>query len=233
MSETTPSPSDPPQSAPTPPPPSDGAHQPPQPPHTHPRRRGLRIAGLVVGGLALLFIGVGIGNASGGSSIPGYQHQVSRAHASLKTERASLKTEQASLAAEQGQVQSAQAAAQTATAKADAKAQAQYAGKVAALKQQQQTVAKEARTLKAEQGQIQANTISADGVYVVGKDISPGTWHTSGDGGGGDQCYYATLNSTNTSDISDNNNFDGPETVNLSGVVAFDISGPCTWIKSG
>jgi hypothetical protein len=130
-------------------------------------------------------------------------------------------------------VQSAQAAAQTATAKADAKAQAQYAGKVAALKQQQQTVASESRALRAEQGQIQANTISADGVYVVGKDISPGIWHTSGDGGSGDQCYYATLNSTNTSDISDNNNFDGPETVNLSEVVAFQISGPCTWIKTG
>jgi hypothetical protein len=192
----------------------------------HPRRRGLRIAGLVVGGLALLLIGVGIGNASGRSSIPGYRHQVSRAQASLKTE-------QANLAAEQGQVQSAQAAAQTATARADAKAQAQYAGKLAALKQQQQTVASESRTLKAEQGQIQANTISADGVYVVGKDISPGIWHTSGDGGSGDQCYYATLNSTNTSDISDNNNFDGPETVNLSGVVAFQISGPCTWVKTG
>ena len=53
-------------------------------------------------------MGVGIGSASGRSSIPGYQHQVSRAHASLKTEQASLKTEQASLAAEQGQVQSAQ-----------------------------------------------------------------------------------------------------------------------------
>jgi hypothetical protein len=129
-------------------------------------------------------------------------------------------------------VQSAQAAAQTATAKADTKAQAQYAGKVAALKQQQ-TVASESRTLKAEQGQIQANTIRADGVYVVGKDISPGIWHTSGDGGSGDQCYYATLNSTNTSDISDNNNFDGPGTVNLAGVVAFGISGPCTWIETG
>jgi hypothetical protein len=180
-----------------------------------------------------LFIGVGIGAASGSSSIPGYQHQVSRAHASLKTEQAHLKTDQAKLTTEQGQVQTAQTAAQTATATADAKAQAQYAGKVATLKQQQQTVASEAHTLKAEQGQIQANTISADGVYVVGQDINSGTWHTSGDGGSGDQCYYATLNSTDTSNISDNNNFDGPETVNLSGVFAFQITGPCTWIKTG
>jgi hypothetical protein len=66
---------------------------------------------------------------------------------------------------------------------------------------------------------------------VVGSDIASGTWHTAGDGGSGDQCYYATLNSTNTSDISDNNNFDGPETVSLSGAYAFQISGPCTWVK--
>ena len=33
-----------------------------------------------------------------------------------------------------------------------------------------------------------------------------------------------------TSDINNNNNFDGPETVDLSsGVHAFEISGPCTW----
>jgi len=35
------------------------------------------------------------------------------------------------------------------------------------------------------------------------------------------------------SDISDNNNFDGPETVNLNGVYAFQISGPCTWYRTG
>jgi hypothetical protein len=66
-------------------------------------------------------------------------------------------------------------------------------------------------------------------------DVIPSEYGTliGGGGGGGDQCYYATLNSTNTSDISDNSNFDGPETVNLSGVAAFDISRPCTWIKTG
>ncbi len=48
------------------------------------------------------------------------------------------------------------------------------------------------------------------GVYGVGSDIKAGTWHTPGDGGSGDQCYYAVLNSTNTSDIANNNNnFDG------------------------
>jgi hypothetical protein len=43
-------------------------------------------------------------------------------------------------------------------------------------------------------------------------------------------CYFATLNSTDTTNIADNNNFDGPETVDVSGVYAFQINGPCTWV---
>lgn len=67
--------------------------------------------------------------------------------------------------------------------------------------------------------------ISADGVYVIGSDIPGGTWHSSG----GQQCYEATLASTDTSNIIDNNNFTGPDTVDLSGAKAFDITGGCTW----
>jgi hypothetical protein len=71
--------------------------------------------------------------------------------------------------------------------------------------------------------QGQATQISADGVYVIGTDITGGTWHTSG----GQQCYEATLASTDTSNIIDNNNFTGPDTVDLSGAKAFDITGGC------
>jgi hypothetical protein len=34
-------------------------------------------------------------------------------------------------------------------------------------------------------------------------------------------------------DIIDNNNFNGPETVNLSGAYAFEICGPCPWYRTG
>jgi hypothetical protein len=71
----------------------------------------------------------------------------------------------------------------------------------------------------------EATQIDADGVYVIGKDIPGGTWHTSG----GAQCYEATLSSTNTGDIIDNNNITGPDTVSLAGAKAFEISGGCTW----
>src|SRR5690349_9745632 len=74
-----------------------------------------------------------------------------------------------------------------------------------------------------------ATQISDDGVYVVGQDIPGGTWHTSG----GSQCYEATLASTDTSNIIDNNNFTGPDTVSLAGAKAFDISGGCTWRHEG
>ena len=74
-----------------------------------------------------------------------------------------------------------------------------------------------------------ATQISDDGVYVIGQDIPGGTWHTSG----GSQCYEATLASTDTSNIINNNNFTGPDTVDLSGAKAFDISGGCTWQSEG
>lgn len=77
--------------------------------------------------------------------------------------------------------------------------------------------------------QGQATQISQDGVYVVVTDIPGGTWHTSG----GQQCYEATLASTDTSNIIDNNNFTGPDTVSLAGAKAFDISGGCTWTHEG
>jgi len=83
--------------------------------------------------------------------------------------------------------------------------------------------------LNRELGVVAKSTISADGVYVVGKDIPAGIYHTTG----GSQCYYALLNSTDTNNISDNNIVSGPATVNLNGVVAFNISGGCTWHKVG
>lgn len=72
----------------------------------------------------------------------------------------------------------------------------------------------------------QATQIQDDGVYVVGQDIPGGTWHTIG----GSQCYEATLGSTDTGDILDNNNITGPDTVSLAGAKAFEISGGCAWV---
>jgi hypothetical protein len=127
------------------------------------------------------------------------------------------------MTSEQVQVQAAQAAA----AQANQRAQARYAAAEAKL-------AKATRAYHVLIGQVQVSAISADGVYVVGHDIKAGTWRISGDGGqGGLACYFATLASTDTSNIIDNNNFDGPETVNVNGAHAFQISGTCTWYRIG
>jgi len=39
------------------------------------------------------------------------------------------------------------------------------------------------------------------------------------------------LNTNDVNDIISNNNFDGPDTVNLTGVKAFEVSGGCTWTR--
>ena len=57
------------------------------------------------------------------------------------------------------------------------------------------TVTATATVAATENAQGEATQISADGVYVVGQDIPGGTWHTSR----GQQCYEATLASTDTS----------------------------------
>ena len=183
-------------------------------------RKRITIAAAVVVGLVLLGGGFAAGVAAGRSPIPGYQQQIAQASRNLKAEQLKLSNEKATMQAEQGQVRTAQAAAKNAMTTALAQVRAQYKSKLASVQSLQ-------RKLQQEQGIVLSSTISADGVYVVGKDIPSGTYHTSG----GNQCYYATLASTDTSNINDNNNFNGPETVDVSGAYAFQISGGCTWVK--
>lgn len=197
------------------------------PPSKGPRPRWVKPVVFTVAGVAVLLIGVGIGVASQQSKINSYKHQVAQLQGQVSTEKADVTSEQ-------NKVSAAQTNAQNAMSTALAQVKAQYKSKFAALQQQQQRVAGMRARLNRELGVVAKSTISAPGVYVVGKDIPAGTYHTSGDGGtSGVGCYYATLGSTDTSNILDNNNFDGPETVSLGGVYAFQINGDCTWHKAG
>jgi hypothetical protein len=195
-----------------------------QPPETPPpkSRNGIKLAAAVVGAMVFLGGGFAAGYAVGHSSVAGYQQQIATAHNNLLTEQTRLATEKALLRTEQSQVTLAQQTAQNATSTANLAAASKYASREAAVQALQ-------RKLQKEQGAIQDNTISADGVYVIGKDIASGTYHTTG----GNQCYYATLGSTDTSNILDNNIINGPATVDVSGAYALDISGGCTWVKVG
>jgi len=131
------------------------------------------------------------------------------------------------------QVTMANARAANAVSAAQAAAQKDYQTRNAALNRQAAGLNRQRLVIAAELGELQANTIRADGLYVVGHDIKSGTWHTVGDGHlSGNLCRFTMTGSANRS-----NNppgpvyFDGPWTVNLSGVYAFYIYGPCTWIR--
>ena len=214
------------------------AEPPPQLPSR--RRRWPKRVGIAALAMAALFVGVGIG--AGANSHAGALNSAKSANVSLRGQVSTLHSQAATM---QGQLAAAQAQASNAvaaaTSAANAKAAAAYAARNAALsqqaatlKQQQGTLAQQQQAVKAQMGALQASQISGDGVYVVGTDIKAGVYHTNGSGNtGANDCYFATLNSTDTSNIADNNNFDGPETVDVSSAYAFETSGPCTWVKIG
>lgn len=217
----------------------------PAPPASKARRWPKRFA---LGLSLVAALGVGVGLATHNTGISQATYNASQARVSALTTRLSALNAQVSglqtqVSNDNAAVATAQNDAATAkqTANANAAAaykgreaalQATYQGKEATLAQTQQTANQEAATLKQELGQVQANTLNGDGTYVVGQDIKSGTYHTNGSGDTGqNDCYYATLNSTNGSlySIIANDNFDGPETISLSGVYAFQVNGPCTW----
>ena len=204
------------------------------------RRRWPKRAGIAVLAAAVLLAGAGIGIGVNGDA--GALASARAANVLLRGQMSTLTSRAGTL---QGQLAAAQARARNAvaaaTAAANAKAASAYAARNAALsqqattlKQQQATLAQQQQAVEAQMGELQKSQISGDGVYVVGKDIQAGVYHTNGSGNtGANDCYFATLNSTDTSNIADNNDFDGPETVDVSSAYAFEINGPCTWVKVG
>jgi hypothetical protein len=193
------------------------------------QRRWPRRAAVSAALIISLLAGAGIGSAVSNNA-----SALSAANQKLTASRGRVSTLQARVSTLRTEYSAAKTQAEQATATANARAQAAYAARNAALAARSKSLDQRAKAISTAEGQIQSSTISSDGVYVIGKDISSGTYHTTGDGGQTDnECYFATLNSSSTEDISDNNNFDGPETVNVSGAYAFEISGPCTWVRVG
>ena len=130
------------------------------------------------------------------------------------------------------QVAAADARAAGAVSAAQAAAQKDYAARNAALNQQAAKLNQQSQTVAAELGELKANTIRADGMYVVGHDIKSGTWHTVGDGHlSGGLCRFVLIGNAKRPNSFSGIYFDGPWTVNLSGAYALEISGPCTWIR--
>jgi hypothetical protein len=125
-----------------------------QPGSSHRRRSVWLWVGLAVLGAVLFVVGALVGAA-----LNSHHAQIAAQQAQIRTLQQSLTVARAQRTTAQKNMQAAQTVARSATAAANAKAKADYASRVAAVNK-----------LQREQGIIQASTISADGVYVVGKD---------------------------------------------------------------
>lgn len=192
--------------------------QPELPRRRSPLARRLAIAGSVI---VALIAGVGIGAASNShsSQLAASQKTVHRLDSQVSTLKQQLITASQKVA-------TAQTVANTRAAAA------KYAARMSALQSQQSQVTRTQRRLNRQLGTVQASQIGGQSaVYVVGTDMQAGLYHTQGSTDGGN-CYFATLNSTDTSNIADNNNFTGPETVQVNSY-AFETDGSCTWVKVG
>jgi hypothetical protein len=167
-----------------------------------PKQRRWPARAWIAGGFTVaLLAGVGIGTSANNNA--GALHTALSASASL---RGQVRTLHGQVSTIQGQLSSAQAQAQQAVTSANAKAASAYAARNASLNQRAASLKQGEAAVRAAEGQLQASQISGDGVYVVGSDIKPGIYHTNGSGDTGqNDCYFATLNSTDTSNISDNN----------------------------
>ena len=131
------------------------------------------------------------------------------------------------------QVTAADARAANAAKVAQAAAQKDYAARNAALNRQAAALNRKSQIIAAEIGELKANTIRADGMYVVGHDIKSGTWHTAGNGHlSGGLCRYTVIrNASMANNPPGPTYFDGPWTVHLSGAYGLYIYGPCTWVR--
>lgn len=78
------------------------------------------------------------------------------------------------------------------------------------------------------------DSISSDGTYVIGVDIQPGVYRSAGTASEGSTCYWKRLSSLNTSDIIDNNDSSGPQTVEIKSTDKAFVTERCQpWTKVG
>lgn len=177
--------------------------------------------------VAVLVLGGAAGAAALAPTIIDKQDKIS----ALKREKSSIQTKRDQLASKLNSRESKQhadeAASQrayeermTATAaqktKDDANAQA-------AADQQQRDAAAAATAAAAK------DTVDHDGVFEIGTDKNAGRYKTDG----GPDCYYAILNSPDTSDIATNTLPGGPATVDLPPGKFFDTARCGVWKRVG
>ena len=211
------------------------------------QRRWAQLVGVAV-------LSLGVGSAAGASGRSDNAHELLALRAQKAALAEQLTNSQGDATSAQQQVatlqdQLSQAKSDAARARADGanalavakkEVAAQNAATVtklnaqaASLRQQAATLARQERAFRQQVSTYNDSTVPGSGLYVVGTDIAPGTYHTTGDDGGGD-CYWARLASTDTTNIIDNNNTTGPSTITIySSDRAFQTEGCADWHKVG
>ncbi|NGP08428.1 hypothetical protein G6038_23710 [Rhodococcus sp. 14C212] len=177
----------------------------------------------IVGIVAALAMGVGIGVAGTPSDEENQAMIDTSVAAAVSDQRAQLATEQAEAAAALDDAKKQAAAASTAQRAAD-NAHAAADSRSAELdKREAALLPREADAAKSTFG---------NGMHLVGRDINAGTYRTAG----GSNCYWERLSGTSGEfdDIITNDNVSGASVVTISSSdVAFKSSGCGTWTKIG
>ena len=198
-------------------------------PTTPPRKAWFRRTWViaVIAGLC----GIGIGAASVGATDPTTTAEYNAVSKKLSTEKSTRADAEAKLAAAQQQVTTVQQELATKLgdipAREDAvtKKEAELNDREAALTAKDKEVTKREKAVGLVEKEIAANTIDGEGIYEVGSDIKAGKYKTEG----GSDCYYAILNSTDTSDIADNGDVSGPAFVTVRDGQYLELSGCAEW----
>ena len=182
--------------------------------------------GVVLGAGFFILILVAVA-AGGGSTTTKTVTDTAASQAALRQARSQIKQEQDAAAQ-----QVADAKDEVDTAKDD------LASAKSDLSDERAKVRSERRKLERLKGQVNGvrteiakNSFDGEGMYVVGEDVSPGTYRASGTG---DNCYWARLSSLSTDDIIDNNNTTGPVVLQVQpSDKAIQVSGCGEFHKAG
>ncbi len=98
-----------------------------------------------------------------------------------------------------------------------------------ALDQRESALAAREKAVGSTEATIAANTIPGDGTFLVGKDVKPGTYRTTGPKSGS-SCYWQRSGDASGTNIIANDNIAGPTVVDIkSSDVAFKTSRCAAW----
>lgn len=202
-----------------------------------PSRAGIptwaKIAGALVAALALFGAGSAVG-AGNHTALDAANKRTAAVQAKLITAKSQTASVQAQLTTLEARQAALQATVTEATGKL-ADATNKLGAQQSAVTAQKAFNDQRSSQLDAQAAALAARTAAADassigdGLFQVGADIKAGRYHTAGAASG---CYWAKLRSSDTSNIADNSNSPGPQTIVIDSAY-FQSTGCGTWTKVG